>query len=143
MASPTLTLIALAWATGASAQSILSTRESPADRRYRIFWASIGRDQGAVFREAARLRLTEPIDDLHASLLSRAYFQTHFGACGGADRPVDRGPYWSCKTAWGYDATPGPEIRIDKRTGAAYVPGGRKVFPQSYRVTLQKMGHGR
>ena len=103
-----------------SAQTIL--KDPKAERRL-AFWKSIGNTKNAKWRAAAKLKAGRPVNDLQASLLATAYFDAYISGCGSSGMPEDKGSYWLFRSRRGYDGTPGPKIRVDKRTGATSSEG--------------------
>lgn len=80
-------------------------------------------------------------------LLARAYFDYHLGGCGSEALPVDKDTHWLFATRVGYSGAPGPDILVDKRTGATSAHGLPTVAnPGTYyrqaRATPYWLDHG-
>jgi hypothetical protein len=112
--------------------------ESPdaaAQKRKEAYWRRVGYPTTVAkyLRAAGRVDLRKPIGEYEAYVLANAYFLMHFGWCGGADLPNDRGDRWVAETHEGYGGTPGDRITIDKKTGATYAPRRPRVTdPKEY-----------
>lgn len=77
----------------------------------------------AETRKASFLGPNRPTDRTRATLLAQAYFDRHLGGCGGLETARDAGDRWTFPTRIGDTGVPGPEIRVDKRTGTTAAVG--------------------
>ena len=77
----------------------------------------------AETRKAAFLGPNRPTDRTRAKLLAQAFFDHHLGGCGGREPEHDAGDLWAFPTRVGDTGAPGPDIRVDKRTGTTAAVG--------------------
>ncbi len=128
----------IAGAGGAQSGSREAAREAAQRKRIAQFAKGIGSGYNGTWRAASQLEVGQPVPDTHAWLLANAYFYAHVSGCGAIDLPVDKGTYWIVRTRLGIAATQGPDIRVDKATGATSSKGRPLVRdPKSYAKLLK------
>jgi predicted small lipoprotein YifL len=74
-------------------------------------------EKGQILKSFQRINPSDGIDRSEACLLSYMYFSRYEGSCGFSELKSQTSKDWIFGTAIGYSGAPGPEIRIDKRSG--------------------------